>query len=228
MPDIVCYYAELGRPYTRLLERMTASARRVMPDARLVLITPTGCDAERCFDVVARIEVKTTFDNLCLERARATVSWMLQTGNRTILADPDIEFRNPVEMDGTFDVGLVWRSGKPDQPINTGLVFAEPGRPQFWKRYGSVAVNLPPTLYGWWCDQLAYVVMTGVAHRAGDRMLIDDARVNLIDSRIACAKPADATEETWAVHYKGALKGEGWESIFPKRSGAGKSLPVSA
>jgi hypothetical protein len=119
--------------------------------------------------------------------------------------------------------GLSGGGGKPDQPINTGIVLAEPGRPIFWKHYGAIAMNLPVEIHGWWCDQLAYSVLLGAAHRHGDRLLIDDARVLLMDYRRACAKPDHATSETWTVHYKGALKGDGWNEIFIKRQCGGKS-----
>src|SRR5689334_1734740 len=96
MTDIVCYYADLGRNYGPLIERMAASARRVMPDARLVLLTPTETALGKHFDQVCKLPCQTTFENLCMERARAMVSWMVATNDRAIFCDPDVEFRRPV------------------------------------------------------------------------------------------------------------------------------------
>ena len=71
--DIVCFYAELGRPYLPLIERMTKSAKRVMPYARTVVITPTP-SAELCnlFDNWLDIskEITTTDQTVCYDRAR--------------------------------------------------------------------------------------------------------------------------------------------------------------
>jgi hypothetical protein len=208
MPDIVLYYADFGRPYLPLIERMTRSARKVMPNARVVLLTPTPSKAlGKLFDVTCPIDVETTLDNLCRERARAMVSWMLATGENTIFVDPDIEFREAPQF-GRFDVGLMWRKKKPDQPVNTGLILARPGFEQFWRRYGHIAVNLPPDIHHWWCDQLAFALLTGVCHQPGETLLIEEARVKLLDMATLCPRSDQATPESWALHFKGGLKGE--------------------
>lgn len=220
MIDLVCYHADLGRPYLPLIEKMTASARAVMPDIRLVLMTPTPKrELARCFDLIVPLEdYPATHENLVLERSRASVSWMLQAPNPVIFSDPDIIFQKAIPFDGSFDVGFMWRGGKVDQPINTGIVLATPGHDKFWKHYGNVVANLTKDLHRWWGDQLAFNLMTGICHRPGDRLLIDDARVALFDARITCTKPEDALPEAWAHHYKGPLKeGQGWDEVFPSR-----------
>jgi len=227
MLDVVCYYADFGRPYLPLIERMCASVREVMPDARLVLLTPTPKDELSApFDTTAPLDIETTHANLCRERARAVCSWAMSAERPAVFVDPDVEFVKAPDL-GRYDVGLLWRTNKPDQPVNTGLIVAQPGQRDFWWRYGSVAVNLPKVVHYWWCDQLAFALLTGVCHQAGETLLIEGARVRLLDAASTCAPPDEATPEAWAHHYKGKLKGPGWENVFIK-SGDGKSSPGSA
>lgn len=207
--NIVCFYADLGNPYFPLLEEMTLSAKRVMPESRTVLLTPTPvpeiCDL---FDTTVDFSrgMTTTRDTICYDRVRATLAWQNIATEPTVYTDPDISFRRPVEFSEDFDVGLLWRTRKPDQPVNTGLVLAKPGFPAFWKRYGAIAVNLPAVLRSWWCDQLAYSVLTGADHEAGDTFQVFDARVRLFDWLKACAPPEKNIENPWAVHMKGDRK----------------------
>ena len=127
---------------------------------------------------------------------------------RTIFADPDIEFHREVEFDGSFDVGLLWRPRKPDQPINTGIVLAEPGFNDFWTHYGAVAANLPLPLRAWWCDQLAYNVLLGTMHKSGDVFQAYDAQVRSFSEMSAHCTPRDkaTTDNPWAWHEKGKRK----------------------
>lgn len=213
--DICVFYADLGRPYQPLIEQMTTSAKRVMPYARTVLLTPTPSKAlAACFDKTIDLsgEMQTTEKTVCYDRARSTVSWQAMTQNRTIYADPDIEFHREVEFDGSFDVGLLWRPRKPDQPINTGIVLAEPGSLTFWSHYGAVAANLPLPLRSWWCDQLAYNVMLGTLHKAGDTVQAYDAKVKLFLMSDHCTPREKATTDNpWAWHDKGKRKWGGQE-----------------
>ncbi len=222
MFDIVCYYADLGRPYEPLIERMTGSARRVMPDARLVLLTPNaGEEIRRHFDTVCQLPPGADETNLCLERVRAVVSWQMVTQRISIHCDPDLEWkRRPGLIDGALynAVGLLWRAHKPDQPVNTGMIIATPGAREFWQRYGSIAVNLPPEIHSWWCDQLAFALITGVDLTLPATLKRYDADVCLINGKKFCPAADEATEEAWALHYKGALKeGDYWRRVYKPR-----------
>lgn len=211
--DIVVFYADLGRPYLSLIEAMTQSAKRAMPYARTVLLTSTPSEEVAShFDKMIDMSkhVTTTEKTVCIDRARSTVSWQAITKNRTIYADPDIEFHREVEFDGSFDVGLLWRPRKPDQPINTGIVLAEPGHLEFWRRYGAIAQNLPAPLHSWWCDQLAYNVMLGTMHKPGDVVQAYDAKVKLFLMSDHCTPREKATTDNpWAWHDKGQRKWNG-------------------
>lgn len=217
---VVCYYMDMGRPYLPLIENMTASVKAVMPDTRTVLLTPTpNCNASQFFDHTQFIGDRPTDEtNICRERGVAMASWMLaKHGCDTIFVDPDIVFRNKPEFDSTFDIGLMWRTDKPDQPINTGLILAKPDRDKFWRHYGNVIVNLPKPFHYWWCDQLAFALLTGVCHYPGDTLLVDDARVRLFKQSEVCpvsGEAWDTTSSAWAVHYKGRRKGPEWDQIY--------------
>lgn len=215
--NIVCFYADLGRPYLPQIAKMTASAQRVMPYARTVLVTPTPKpELTELFDATMDVsaDVKTTDKTVCFDRARSTVWWQSISEGRTIFTDPDIEFHREVEFDGSFDVGLLWRPRKPDQPINTGIVLAEAGFKDFWAHYGAIAVNLPMPLRAWFCDQLAFNVMVGTLHKSGETFKAYDARVKLFEMSDHCTPREKATTDNpWAWHDKGKRK---WAELEDK------------
>lgn len=213
--DLVVFYADLGRPYLPLIRQCTDSAKRAMPYIRTVLLTPTPSDdLASCFDKTVNMssDMATSEKTVCIDRVRATASWQALTENRTIYADPDIEFNREIPFDGSFDVGLLWRPRYPAQPVNTGIVLAEPGFKDFWAHYGAIAINLPVALHSWWCDQLAYTVMLGTLHKAGDTVQAHDARVKLFDMHSHCTSREKVTSENpWAWHDKGKRKWAGKE-----------------
>lgn len=216
--DIVVFYTDLGRPYLSLIKKMTISAKIAMPYARTVLLTPTPSKIlcglfDKAIDLSPHM--KTTEKTVCYDRARSTVSWQAFTKNRTIYADPDIEFHREVEFDNSFDVGLLWRPRKPDQPINTGIVLAEPGHMGFWGRYGAIVENLPNPLRSWWCDQLAFSVLLGVMHKPNDIVDAYDAKVKLFTMTDYCTPREKATSDNpWAWHDKGQRKWTG-DNVVP-------------
>ena len=215
---------DLKRPYLPLMQRMCASAKSVMPDCRTILLTQTPSrELTDTFDLTFELPPEGTAATLCRERAIVTASWAYKMDRPCVFADPDIEFRRPVPLDGDYDVGLLWRD-RSDQPVNSGVVIAKPGCPNFWKHYGKIAINLPEQIWWWWCDQLAYSLLTGVNHKAGEVMQIDDARVALLDANMNCPTPDEAGSDAWAVHYKGQLKGEGWDKVFVNK----KVLPTKS
>ena len=231
--DIVCFYADIGRDYEPLLTRMTKSAKAKMPKARLICATPTpegriGQNWDHIVPLPKTINVR----NLCLERARFTISWMLHADRPALLVDPDIEFLREIPMEGLEEINFFTRKGKIDQPINGGMMICKPGPKEFWFHYGRITVNLPDVLHAWWCDQLALNLMIGACERAPAVLRRDDATVKLLDGKELCPNSDAKTisPAAWAIHYKGARKGPGWDKVYlPKeKSGDGKSLPVFA
>lgn len=228
--DVVCFYVDFGRPYAPLMEQMCSSAKRALPGCRTVLLTPTpqGAHAEP-FDTICHLDFAPDSKTLCRDRAVAMASWNRSGERPCIFVDPDIEFRRAPKLFEGWDVGLLWRK-KPDQPINTGLIVSKPRLNAFWAHYATIVINLPRPVHYWWCDQLGFALLTGVCHEGGETVDIDGARVRLLSAPEHCDTPENAGPDAWAVHYKGRLKGEGWDRIFVSggKSGAGKSSPASA
>lgn len=213
--DVICFYADLGRPYLPLLQRMTESAKAAMV-CRTILMTPTpSAQLARSFDHIIPTIYPVTAGNLCLERARSMVTIMLRTRNHTIFVDPDIEFIGTPPLGHSFDVGLLWRQ-KADQPVNTGVILARPGCHEFWSHYGKICANLPSSVHGWYCDQLAFALLTGVCHAPGDTVLVDDATVKLLPAYDHCYRPGKITANAWGVHYKGIDKGDAFAGRYEK------------
>ena len=219
MIDVVCYYADLGRPYRALMEQMCASAKQHI-DCRTVIMTPTPTDwMAGVFDTVAphhsQSYPQVTPENLCQQRAEAMMSWGAFCNRPTFFVDPDLVFRSAVVLP-ECDIALLWRHDKLAMPVNTGFIAASPfdGQRDFWSVYGNTVVNLPTRLHGWWCDQLGFSCMLGNQHNAGEHVKVLGADVALLDARDHCDVPEHATEKAWAIHYKGNRKGKGWGDIY--------------
>lgn len=224
--DIVCFYSDLGRPYLPLIQNMVRSAKAVMPGCRTVLLTPTPYPSLcNLFDLPVHLMIDSSLKTVCMEKVRATLTWQAQMDRPCVFIDPDVTFQNPVQFPVMTDVGLLWRSTKPAQPVNSGMVLATPGCADFWKKYGAIAANLPPQLHSWWCDQLAYSLMLGTMHHAGELVCAYGANVRLILEDDACAPPERAKDTTWAIHLKGKRKGPAFNSVFG--SSVGTSSPAS-
>jgi hypothetical protein len=218
--DVVCYYADFGRPYAALLQRMATSAKRVMPGCRTVLLTPTpGCDGSQYFDEQRPTDPVERMGDVALlskARCRANLRWLLNTDRMTICCDPDIEFiSQPHILDHNADIGVLWRA-KPDQRVNAALWWTWPHQAAFWTQYGRIVESMPPELHAWWSDQMAFTLLLGSYHEAGDIVQCGDTRMRLMDGDDV-ALPESRTDRTWAIHYKGQRKGAGWEKFFQTR-----------
>lgn len=216
---VVLFYVDYGKPYLPLIEQMCESAREHIPEAKLTLLTDGPTQAAKFFDDIVELDIKIPPETLCKDRARAMVSWMKHTKEDTIFVDPDVVFLKRPVFHEAANVQLLWRP-KPDQPINTGLILAKPGPMKFWERYGTVAVNLPGQIHHWWCDQLAFALITGVCHKAGEILERDDAKICLMDAKAIAPRSHDPIPSSaWMVHYKGRQG---------KADAAGKFSPPSS
>ena len=229
--DLCCFYSDLGRPYFPLIKRMTESAKRVMPDARTILLTPTPTP-ELCalFDQhVHFTTMQTTVNTVCYDKATAIVSWQKTIDRLTVFIDPDLEFKRPIDFPSNADIGLLWR-GTTAYPVNGGMIFTQPGCAKFWTRYGNICAGLPKPFRSWFADQLALAIMIGDYHKAGEIVEAYDRRIKLFPCYEICARPEDATENAWAIHLKGVRKGPEFEQFFspPRKSGDGTLSVVSA
>lgn len=217
MIDVVCYYADFGKPYQPLLERMAASAKRHI-ECRTVILTPTPQPWMKvAFDAVevpqSTSYPRVTRDNLCQQRAEAMMSWAALAKRQAYFVDPDLEFRATPQIPEA-DVCLLWRPKKLAMPYNTGFIAAKPGCADFWMAYGNTVVNLPTRIHGWWCDQLGFSILLGNQRQAGESLVCHGAHVYLLNSADHCDVPKAVTESAWGIHYKGKLKGPGWGDIY--------------
>ena len=229
--DLVLFYSDLGRPYFPLIKRMTESAKAVMPWARTIILTPTPTP-ELCalFDQhVHFTQMQSTVHTICYDKATAIVSWQKGIDRPTVFIDPDLEFKRPIEFPEDADIGLLWR-GTTAYPVNGGMIFTRPGCQKFWTRYGNICAGLPKPFRAWFADQLALAIMIGDYHKEGELVEAYGAKIKLFPCYEICARPEDATENTWAIHYKGVRKGVEFEQFFapPRLRDVGKLSVVRA
>ncbi len=213
LPDFVCFYNDIGRPYLHLIEQMTKSAKAVMPESRTVLLTSTPSKALcKLFDTYAVFEGEATDKSLCFDKARAIISWQVKADRPCIYTDPDIVFRRTIEFPPT-DIGLLFRK-KTAHPINSGLILARPGGEPFWRAYGNTVASLPRSLRAWYADQIALSVIIGSLHSPGDVVMAHGSTISLMDWSMVCCSEEHANESTPAIHYKGTRKGQEFAPYF--------------
>lgn len=219
--DIICFYAEMGggASYVPLIERMTASARKAMPDARVLLMAPEPFPADEIahkFDKILRYPDAPTADDLIYHKGRAFLTAALGTKNTTVFVDPDVEFLAPVLVDDSFDIGLTWRKERADQPALASLLVTKPNQMRFWLKFGHVLEALPKKNRRWYCEQIALALMTGVCHKPDARLTIAESRVWLMDALECCAISDEEAPRARAIHYKGRRKGPEFHQMFPE------------
>lgn len=207
--DVVCYYADFGLPYREHVINHARSVKKVMPDARSILLTPNAVDLSPYFNHVIVTETPAKWETLMADRSLAHIRWALGTNRRTVFCDCDLELLKPPEFDGSFDVGVLWRGrDRSDMPICASMILMEPGLREFNTLWAEIVVNIPTPVKQWWCDQISLALMTGVTHKRGDLLCIEDARVKLLDYALCADKEEKVTEDTWALHRKGSKKGK--------------------
>lgn len=228
--DVVCYYADFGLPYREHVIRHARSIKRVMPEARSILLTPNAVDLSPYFNHVIVTETPAKWETLMADRTLAHIRWAIGTERRTIFCDCDLEILKPPQFDG-FDVGVLWRGrDRTDMPICASMVLMEPNLMEFNRLWAEIVVNIAEPVKQWWCDQISLSLITGVTHKKGDLLLIEDARVKLLDYALCADREEKVTEETWALHRKGSEKGKWFVDLMRGKigHGAGMSLQGSA
>lgn len=229
--DVVCYYADFGLPYREHVIRHARSIKKVMPEARSILLTPNAVDLSPYFNHVIVTEAQANWDTLMADRTIAHIRWAVGTDRRTIFTDCDLELLKPPEFDGSFDVGLLWRGrDRTDMPVCASMILMEPNLQEFNRLWAEIAINIPAPIKQWWADQISLSLITGVTHRKGSTLLIEDARVKLLDYSLCADKQDKVTEETWAIHRKGAEKGKWFLDLMQGQftPDGGTSSPASA
>ncbi len=223
--DVVCYYADFGLPYREHVIRHARSVKRVMPEARSILLTPNAVDLSPYFNHVIVTEKEANWETLMADRCLAHIRWAAGTDRRTIFSDCDLELLKPPVFDGGFDVGLLWRGrDRTDMPICASMILMEPNLTEFCRLWAEIVVNIPDPIKQWWCDQISLSLITGVTHQKGDLLSIEDARVKLLDYALCADKAEKVTEDSWALHQKGSKKGK-WFMDLMGRPSDGTSSP---
>lgn len=228
--DVVCYYADFGLPYREHVIKHARSVKKVMPDARSVLMTPNAVDLSPYFNHVIVTEKPAKWETLMADRTLAHIRWAAGTDRRTIFCDCDLELLKRPEFDGSFDVGLLWRGrDRSDMPVCASMILMEPNLTEFYRLWAEIVVNLPLPVKQWWCDQISLSLMTGVTHQKGDLLTIEDARVKLLDYDLCADKARKVNEDSWALHQKGVQKGKWFMDLMENTvRGDGTLSPASA
>ncbi len=70
--SLVCFYTDIGRPYLPLIHAMTQSAKRVMPDCKITLLTPTPSkELMGFFDETVHLKIDSSWKTICYDKSRA-------------------------------------------------------------------------------------------------------------------------------------------------------------
>lgn len=230
--DVVCYYADFGLPYREHVIRHARSIKKVMPEARSILLTPNAVDLSPYFNHVIVTEQEAKWETLMADRTMAHIRWAIGTDRKTIFSDCDLEMLRAPEFDGSFDVGLLWRGrDRADMPVCASMILMEPNLLEFNRLWAEIVYNISAPVKQWWADQISLSLITGVTRQKGDTFLVEDARVKLLDYNLCADKPRKVTEETWALHRKGAEKGKWFLDLMSGKTGGprdGMSSPASA
>lgn len=215
--------------YHAMLARSIAVARAKTPSAKIVLLSDeqTRFSPELRVDAIRRNPL--ILSDLMYERMRMELEFLASSDcdGDTVFLDSDVIVnRDPADIfDGTFDVGLTWRSDPPDAPFNGGVAFYRktPAALKFYRHliethhalesFPAVIARFPEGMRRWWGHQLAMAATVGwdeFARRRSDRLAIDDTVVRFLPEREYnfAAIPAVSynLDRRYFIHFKGARK----------------------
>jgi len=220
-----------GTDYHALLARTVAVARR-HADARITVLTDrhTKFDPSLGIDELVRDDVNTA--QLMYERMRLQRAYIARVGGANVIfLDTDVLInRDPSDLfDGSFDIGLLWRTDFPDSPFLGGAILAcaNAAALRFYdlaleayhelESFPAVQVRHPDGIRRWWGDQyaLAAVVDWGrFARRTSDRIQVEGTTIRFLAEREYCRvpsskAPADLIDlrRPYLLHFKGNRKG---------------------
>lgn len=227
--------AGTAKTYWALFALMAASARKIVPDAEIHLLThdeanvPDGIGATHIFRREAGESIKDSFAHLMRAETRTWRDYVSSDVLRgpTVLMDIDILLqRDPSSLfDGSFDIGLTYTTDATLHPFNAGVILINPRSRKspllnFFAQLDEYVATLGPEHQEWYGDQMALAHAVGADNAAGWRGVTD--RVNDgIALRLFPAtewnasleldgnnKPVFASiPEAGIVHFKGDRKG---------------------
>lgn len=213
--QIAIFYVDLGnRLYREMAEACFDSARRAMPDAELLLMTDADTEPMRQVDRVMAAKTKCPADRVVGFKGRMMALHGIDTDGPVVFSDADVIFNRPIagEMDGEWDIGIMYREGMPSQPYNDGIVYSKStaGAKEFWRRYVRLLADLPDAMQHWWASQYAFALACGVDGRPGDILQIGPSKVAVFDMGLHAPAPGvkpQGVTDSFCVHFKGNRKG---------------------
>jgi len=212
MIEVAFLFCDLGDagPYAAMTKLAADSARKVMPDARLVQLTDRDTPVYPEMDASLRANIKAERATFAAFKGLTMAERGKTTDLPTALCDVDLIFNRSIEpvFDADFDVAVLWRPWKA-QPYNGGMVYTKPteGARRFWADYAQAVQEMPDEVKGWWGDQLALAVMIGQA-TPGDTVSVCGAKVLVLDMNEHAYAPEGPDDRTdaYTTHYKGPRK----------------------
>lgn len=211
--DLCFMLVDLGSgQYRKLASEMVDSAWRAGLEFRSVQFSDEATEAGTGGGVRRLSDVHE--GNLMLKRAEMLKDYARIASGHTIMCDCDVVWqRDPTPLfDGSFDIGLCWRTGQPSMPYMGGMVLVRHGSEaaiEFLNEWWFTIVTMPKTLHRWWGDQLALASMLG-RQAPGSVVSVNGCRVKIFDSGDLMFQVADADQKApqsaYARHYKGKAK----------------------
>jgi tetratricopeptide (TPR) repeat protein len=224
-----------GVDYSELIAMSAASARRVMPQAKIVLLTD---EATQFPDLVVDrlIRQPANAQDVVYERTRMQLAYVASEAfdADSIFVDSDTLFHGDarIAFAREFDLAYTLRPGFELMPFNVGVVFARHTARDAVLRYlwlclacydyldglAPVREHYPEGIRRWWGDQLVPAALVGWEHCS--RELLHDgmnlaeiggARIGFLPAATYNfdaddAAGADAFEGRLILHFKGARK----------------------
>jgi hypothetical protein len=207
--------------YQAAADMMLASAKLAFKnhDVRYVQMTDEASKVVDGIDIRFTPTPKCEREELAQYRGHCTAEWALYTDRPSILCDVDLLWNNGsitqlIEpSDKMPDIVLFSRPNNSFQPFNGGLILTQPGQKQFWETYRGMMRVLPNDCKGWWGDQIALGMMTGVPQPSQNAVKSFGSSVAFLPIDLVAPSPKtqpSALLNTAAVHWKGGGKRKPW------------------
>lgn len=212
MIDLCFMLADLGRPQYRIAaEAMLTSARACMEFVPVQLSDRESKPAPGV-DLVVRDDVRR--ENVMIARAKLFRDYVKHASNNSVMCDADVAWqRDPSELfDGSFDVGVCWRSWHAAMPYYGGLILVRHGSEaalEFLNDWWFLIATMPPELQKWWGDQLSLAILLGRG-KPNSLVNLNGCRVKVFDGADVMFQIADIEQKpptnAYCVHRQGKVK----------------------
>lgn len=210
MMRLAPFFIDLGDPLYRMqLDMQIASAKRVMPDIEVVVLTDLKSDVSPYKTFRENVDKSHfTRDFLKLQ----SIFLKSTAFKPTLFTGTDSLFQKDIRpvFDQSFDMAVTWRRIPEDMPINTGTVFIKN------KNAADLILEIYYKAYGidnWFTDQIAYYEIIGKRNSPPylQTIFYKDYKILFLSARIYNFAPKKnqlpARDEAAAIlHFKGPRK----------------------